>query len=321
MELILFGAHLPVLFLVIKETRGPIIRAQLAKSGKLSNDLTQMIDHKSPKSEETKATLSPIRSKSLQRTTSTQTRSSSLPVPEEEPISFYNVIIRPAQLLVTEPVVTAFTLWDAFAFGLVFLSTQSIPLVFQPLHGFSAYQCGLVQLSLFIGEVIGVFLMLPQNKYYLASASRNREHPGLPIPEARLPWSIPASLFGMAGGLFWYAWTGAPGYHWSLPAAGLLLVGIGIQIIITTTAFYITDAYGFFAGSALTALAFGECMVSAFVPLAARRMYTHLGMRWAGSVLGFIAIALTAAPVVLWPAGRWIRRKSPFMRAACEAKG
>ena len=60
-------------------------------------------------------------------------------------------------------------------------------------------------------------------------------------------------------------------------------------------------------------------MISAFVPLAARRMYGDLGLQWASSTLGFIAIVLTLAPVVLRIWGRTIRNHSRFMREAAKA--
>jgi hypothetical protein len=45
-------------------------------------------------------------------------------------------------------------------------------------------------------------------------------------------------------------------------------------------------------------------------------MYTNLGFRWASSVLAFIALLLSIAPIVLVWKGPYIRARSPFMRKA-----
>jgi hypothetical protein len=49
------------------------------------------------------------------------------------------------------------------------------------------------------------------------------------------------------------------------------------------------------------------------LPLASYQLFQNLGFGWAGSLLGFIGLALSAVPVVLVIKGRAIRAKSPFM--------
>ncbi|KAL8937594.1 MAG: hypothetical protein Q9216_004352 [Gyalolechia sp. 2 TL-2023] len=231
----------------------------------------------------------------------------------------HEAITRPAHLLFTEPVVFFLTLWAAFCFGLVFLMTQSIVQVYSSTYKFGDSASGLVQISLFVGETIGFFACLPQNVYHQRSAKRNPVEPGVPIPEARLPLSVPASLIGLAGGLFWYGWASVPQVHWMLPTIGLAFVGFGIMVIITAVDMYITDAYIKFAGSAIAAVAMGENLFAAWLPLATRSMYTSLGFRWASSLLGFVALLLTLAPIVLIWKGKTIRKKSKFIQAALSS--
>ncbi|KAL8835210.1 MAG: hypothetical protein Q9170_003406 [Blastenia crenularia] len=234
-------------------------------------------------------------------------------------ILLYDAITRPARLLCTEPVVFSLTLWAAFCFGLVFLSTQSITQVYSTIYAFSDSSGGLIQISLFVGETIGFLACLPQNTYYQRSAARNTAEPGTPIPEARLALSIPASLIGLAGGLFWYGWASFPHVHWMLPTVGLAFVGFAVMVIITAVDMYITDAYTKYAGSAIAAVALGENLFAAWLPLAAKAMYTNLGFQWASSLLGFVALALTLAPVGLVWKGETVRRKSKFIREAASA--
>ncbi|KAL9010583.1 MAG: hypothetical protein Q9173_004494 [Seirophora scorigena] len=278
-QLILYCALLPAVCAIMRETRGPIILRRLSQQP--TNVTSPLTTCKRP------------------------------------PLStlLYEALTRPAHLLVTEPVVFSFTLWAAFCFGLVFLMTQSIPLVYGTTFGFGAPASGLVQLSLFIGETLGAFACLPQNAYHTHSAARND---GVPVPEARLALSIPASVVGLAGGLFWYGWasSNAGETHWMLPTAGLVLVGFAIMAIITAVDLYIADVYVRFAGSAIAAVAMGENIFAAWLPLASARMYEALGYAWASSLLGFVALGLTAAPVALWWRGEWVRRKSRFIGEA-----
>lgn len=279
-QLIIYCALLPFVVAVVKETRGPIILSSHAKK-----------DHSLAKAANEMA---------------------------HPPLSklMYEAVTRPVHLLCTEPVVFFLTLWAAFCFGLVFIMTQSVAQVYSTTYDFSDPASGLVQVALFVGETFGFFACLPQNGYYQRSAARNPVEPGVPIPEARLPLSVLASLLGLAGGLFWYGWGSFPHVHWILPTIGLAFVGFGIMVVITTVDMYITDAYTKYAGSAIAAVAFGENLFAAWLPLAAKAMYTNLGFQWASSLLGFLALTLTLAPILLVWKGESIRQKSRFISEA-----
>ncbi|KAL8770086.1 MAG: hypothetical protein Q9209_004124 [Squamulea sp. 1 TL-2023] len=279
-QLIIYGAMFPVVLLVVKETRGPVILSQLAQKDQSLTKAANQMAH--------------------------------------PPIStlLYEAVTRPAYLLLTEPVVFFLMLWAAFCFGLVFIMTQSVTQVYTANYQSTDAAGGLIQISLFVGEIVGFFACLPQNEYYQRSASRNSEIPGVPIPEARLLLSIPASLFGLAGGLFWYGWASFPYIHWIVPTISLAFVGFAIMVIITAVDMYIADAYTKYAGSAIAAVALGENIFAAWLPLATKSMYTNLGFQWASSLLGFVALALTMAPIVLIWKGETIRRKSTFISEA-----
>lgn len=116
---------------------------------------------------------------------------------------------RPTRMLLTEPVVTFFTLWVSFAWGILFLFFSSVVQTFSTNYGFNTFQTGLVQLAISVGALIGTIVNPFQDRLYLKSAKRNSERPGKPIPEARLYTAIPGSLLFTAG-LFWYGWTSQP---------------------------------------------------------------------------------------------------------------
>lgn len=222
---------------------------------------------------------------------------------------FKETVSRAAMLLTTEPTVTSFTTWSAFSFGLVFVLTQSVPVVFIGAYDWPMYTGGLVQTAITIGEMVGIVAFLFQNRIYINSAVNNREKPGVPVPESILHLSIPSTIIGLSGGLFLYGW-GSLSAYWIVPAIGLSLVGFGIMCIVIAAVVYITDSYSGYAASAIAAVAFGENTFAAFLPLAAKPMYIRLGSQWASSLLAFVALALTLAPTILLWKGSVIRSKS-----------
>ncbi|KAM3559586.1 hypothetical protein ARSEF4850_004067 [Beauveria asiatica] len=274
-ELILCGVLLPAVFLCLKETRGSVLYAEYF----------------------------PVDSDNAE-------------TPGNANMAlhdFYSVTTRSAVFLTTELPIALFTLWSSFAFGLVFIFTQSIPLVFGSAFGWAAHQSGLVQSAVGIGQILGFGVCMIQRRIYISSARRNAEKPGDPVPEAILQLSIPATPIALAGGLFMYGWS-IHQPHWIVTAIGLALVGFASMIIINAATIYITDAYSAFAASAIAAVAFGENVFAAFLPLAAKPMYGRLHYDWASSLLGFVGLALTLAPLLLLVHGKKIRSKSRFER-------
>ncbi|KAH8429642.1 putative MFS multidrug transporter [Aspergillus melleus] len=220
---------------------------------------------------------------------------------------------RPTRMLLTEPVVAFFTLWISFAWGILFLFFSSVVQTFSTNYGMNTLQTGLIQLAISVGALIGTIINPLQDMIYLRSARRNKEVPGRPIPEARLYTSIPGSLL-FAGGLFWYGWSSFPHVHWIVPTCGIAATGLGIYSIYMAVINYLTDAYEKYAASALSAASLGRNSFGAFLPLASYQLFDRLGYGWAGSLLGFIGVALSVVPLVLVWKGPEIRRRSPFMR-------
>lgn len=285
-QLIIYGITFIIVLFTMKETRGPVIvskRMRRADNQQSTNILSVQ--------EEQLPTLSPAK-------------------------FLYDTLILPARLLCTEPVVFFFTLLSSLSYGIVFISTQSVTQVFTTNFGFAEYEAGLVQASLVTGEVLGFVACLVQNAWYARVVRANPHKLEADMSEVRLYFSIPASFIGLAGGLFWYGWTSYPSLPWILPAIGLAMTSFGITVVMQAIMMYITDAYAQFAASASAAVCFGENIFAAFLPLAAQSMYTKLGFQWASSLLGFIALTLSFAPILLVWKGKHIRAMSPFIKDA-----
>lgn len=281
MQLIWFGALFPVYYFFFYETRGSAILARQAIPAYQGDDHVRA---------EKRTTLSTL---SLQNLTSSATR--------------------PVILFCTEPVLFVSTLWSAFTVGTLFLFTQSVEQVFMGLYDWSVAQTGYVQCAIVIGECIGWSLNFLSRKLYFASASRNAEVPGAPIAEARLYMAVIGGVFGISGGMFTYAWISYPIIPWIAPAVGLAMVGAGSVLVVAGVTDYVVDAYSHYAGSAMGAVATGENIFCAFLPLATFSMYNDLGFNWASTLLAFISLVLSLVPTLMFIWGKEIRARSTFM--------
>lgn len=285
-QLIIYGALLPFFFITIKETRGCVILSRRAAA--------------------------------LRKETGKDIYYTQEDVNESGRSKFRNLsaaMYRPLYLQFTEPVLVACTIWSGFSFGTVYLFTQATGQVFSKLYGWETWYTGYVQVAIAVGEIVGWIASLYGTHLYFESTKRNNETPGLPIPEARLYVSIFGSMFGIAGGMFLFAWTSYPDIPWIAPAIGLAMVGFGIQTVVSAVADYIVDCYAAsnYAASAVSGCAAGENIVAGFLPLATQSLYRNLGFQWASSLIGFLALGLSLAPVLFVWKGRIFRERSPFM--------
>ncbi|KAL8905594.1 MAG: hypothetical protein Q9207_002544 [Kuettlingeria erythrocarpa] len=216
---------------------------------------------------------------------------------------------RPLRLLVTEPIVLLLSIYMAFIYGLLYLFLTAYPIVFQQTHGFNPGVGGLPYFGMILGQITaGVYIALTQPAY-----NRKLEaNGGVPIPEWRL---FPVILGGISftGGLFWFGWSGyKPETHWIVPTLSGLLTGFGLLAIFLQALNYLVDAYLMFAASAIAANTFLRSLAGAVFPLFSTYMFRALGVNWAGSLLGFVALALVPIPIVFYKYGAKIRARSSF---------
>ncbi|KAL4948777.1 Aldehyde/histidinol dehydrogenase [Aspergillus filifer] len=276
MQLIWFGALFPIYYFFFYESRGDAILARRARKNQESTSSGQKAGHAST-------------------------------------FSFQNVVVsstRPIILFCTEPVLFVSTLWSAFTVGTLFLFTQSVEQVFMELYDWTVSQTGFVQAAIVIGECIGWVLCFVSRSLYFASSSRNTEKLGSPIPEARLYMAVLGGVFGISGGMFTYAWTSYSHIPWIGPAISLGMVGAGSVLVVTGVSDYVVDAYSQYAGSAIGAVATGENIFSAFLPLATMSMYNNIGFQWASTLLAFISLVLSLVPTAMFVWGRKVRART-----------
>lgn len=203
--------------------------------------------------------------------------------------------VLPFKLSFMEPMVFFPNLYIALVYGLLYVWFESFPIVFVEIYGFTLGKEGLAYLGILVGAIVTIPFFFAY-LYYVQEPQFN-ENDELQ-PEKRLP---PA----MVGGfcivicLFWFAWT-AGRTHWIVPIIGSGFFSVGTFLLFNSVLTYLGDSY---PANAASVLAGNDLMRSSFgagFPLFATAMYNKLGVAWATSLLGFLAIAFLPIPFVLY---------------------
>nr|POE54939.1 putative transporter [Quercus suber] len=211
---------------------------------------------------------------------------------------------RPIRMLFTEPIVLLISIYMAFIYGLLYLFLTFYPIVFQRIHGFNQGVGGLPYFGIITGELLaGLAVLLMQPGYNRKLAANNN----VPIPEWRLPIVIVGGVL-FAIGLFWFGWSGyRKDIHWIAPTLSGLFTGFGLLMLN-----YLIDSYLMFAASAIAANTFLRSLCGAGFPLFATYMIDGMGVQWAGTLLGCVALLLVPVPLYFFLKGGKIREKSSF---------
>lgn len=151
---------------------------------------------------------------------------------------------------------------------------------------------------------------IPISRRFGRKARANKAH-----PEVRLQPAMIGALF-IPVGIFWFAWTNAPGIPWPSSVVAGSFFGFGMVIIWTSVNNYLTDAYKIYAASALAGNVVMRSVFGAVFPLFTGYMYRGIGIQWASSVPGFIALAMAPLPYLFYIYGPKIREKSKWASKA-----
>ncbi|KAJ7505983.1 MFS general substrate transporter [Mycena galericulata] len=211
---------------------------------------------------------------------------------------------RPLILLITEPTVLFFSLWIAFAWGIMYSMFESILPVFRGLYGFNQGEAGLTFAGMTVGSLLGFATNLYQESLY-------RKHFPTRGPEARLFAACGAALLFPAG-MFIYAWGANASIPWIVPVLGVTVFMWATFIMYLAVFTYLADCYGPYASSALAGQSLFRNMMGVAFPLFTQPMYAQLGIHWASTLFGCIAVAMVPIPYVLLFLGPKIRARSRF---------
>ncbi|CAK5267428.1 unnamed protein product [Mycena citricolor] len=233
---------------------------------------------------------------------------------EDEKIKLSTLIYisctRPIHLLFTEPVVSSFSLWIGFLWGVMFCMIESIPGEFSNLHNFNIGQEGTVFLTLVIGASLGFLTNFYQEHLYRKYYSRRG-------PEARLICACAAAVV-LPLAMFIYAWCSFPRIPWiSLAIAVTLYIWATFMVYLAVFS-YLADCYGPFASSALAGQSLCRNLLGTVFPLFTKHMFAVLGYTWANTMFALIATVMVPIPFVLFFYGPRIRARSRFSSIVME---
>ncbi|KAI0384965.1 major facilitator superfamily domain-containing protein [Hypomontagnella monticulosa] len=213
-------------------------------------------------------------------------------------------LMRPFELLATEPILVLITIYQSFIYGILYLVFVSYPIAFREIRHWALGVSALPFLGLMVGVVLGAGAVIWHTKTkFMATIKANG---GKIIPEQRLPMMIIGGCL-LPVGLFIFAWTSHPETHWSGMVIGSIPTGMGMYMVFVQCFNYLVDVYAPIANSAIGGNTFIRSFFGAGFPLFAPYMYHNLGVDWATSTLGFISIAMIPIPILFYKFGHRIR--------------
>ncbi|PBP24130.1 MFS multidrug transporter-like protein [Diplocarpon rosae] len=219
-----------------------------------------------------------------------------------------NGVVRPLKMLFLSPIVFLLALYMSVSYGLLYLLFTTITQVFIDTYNWAPEICGLAYIGLGIGFFAGLVVVAKISDATVVRMAKANH--GVFEPEMRLPACIFFACF-IPVTFFWYGWAADKGVHWIVPVIGLIPFGFGIMGIFIPIQTYTIDSFPSFAASGIAALTVSRSLFGAFLPLAGPSMYAALGLGWGNSVLGFIAIGLIPAPLLIYRFGGMIRKRWP----------
>ncbi|QIW96568.1 hypothetical protein AMS68_002086 [Peltaster fructicola] len=222
------------------------------------------------------------------------------------------ILARPFRMFLFEAIVLSSCLYMAMVYAVFYMFLQAYPLIFEGVYGFSPGEEGLTFLAIFVGSVMASGVYFWWDHYYEKKRAQN------PAPKwtaqeeyHRVPIAcIAGPLF--AASIFWLGWAARPDVHWIVPTLAGIPFGLAYVLIFMGLINYIVDAYEAFSASALAASSCSRSLFGVILPFAVPSMFSHLGIAWACSVLGFISLALGVIPFVFIRFGEKLRANSEF---------
>ncbi|KAJ6156121.1 hypothetical protein N7497_005006 [Penicillium chrysogenum] len=219
-------------------------------------------------------------------------------------------ISRPFRMIIHEYIVSLTSLYLALAYAIFYLYFEAYPIIFQGIYKMSPGVSGLMFLPIGIGAILacGVFLWYDG---YLARAKARNASWAFIEEYRRLPLAcIGGPLYVIS--LFWVGWTASPNIHWVVPFLSGIPFGMGYLLIFMAMLNYLTDAYETLSASAQSAASCTRSILGAVLPLAAKPMFSRLGVPWACSLIAFLSLGVSVIPFAFIRYGDRIRDNSKF---------
>ncbi|CAD0086286.1 unnamed protein product [Aureobasidium mustum] len=207
-------------------------------------------------------------------------------------------LARPIIMLTTEPMVTCIAFYASFVYGILYMTLEVFPIVFEQNRGWPLITSTLPFLALFVGVLFAVLINLANQPRYARAVDANNGRP------------VSGVLFTI--GLFWFGWTADPSIPWPSCVVAAAFIGAGFNIIFQQCINFLVDTYLLYAASAVSANTFLRSIIAGGLPLAARPMFNNLGVGPAMSILGGVAALALPVPFIFMKYGLKLRKLSKF---------
>ncbi|KAF7561395.1 hypothetical protein G7046_g2751 [Stylonectria norvegica] len=217
-------------------------------------------------------------------------------------------LTRPLSMLCFEPLVYLNCLYIALLYAFFYMFFEAYPIIFEGVYGFTKGQSGLALSPIGVGAAFTGPVLIYYDTIFERARRRGTSW-AMSEELHRLPIACLGGPFCVIA-LFWLGWTARENIHWAVPCMSGLFFGFGYLLIFTALTNYLVDAYEIYAASAMAASCFTRSIIGAALPLAAKPMYSGLGINWATSLLAFLGLALVLIPFGLIHYGPRIREKS-----------
>ncbi|TIC04961.1 MFS general substrate transporter [Wallemia mellicola] len=186
-------------------------------------------------------------------------------------------LTRPIRLQFTEPIIIFSSIYVSIVYGVLYISFEMFPLVFQGVHHMSVSMSGLSFISIAIGIAFFLVVTIIFDKRFRKVAMQTGK---VPPPELRLEPTMWIGSFAFAISLWWFAWTSYDFVPWQAPMVRLK---------------YLASTYVTFSASALASNTIARSIVGAVCPLFVEQMFDGMTIKWAGTLLAAVATVLCIA--------------------------
>ncbi|CZT15393.1 uncharacterized protein RCC_12226 [Ramularia collo-cygni] len=244
-------------------------------------------------------------------------------------LPYLTILRRPVHMLLTEPVVAAIGIYTAISFAIIYALLAAVPFIFEQVYGFGLAASGLTWIAWIIGYFLGACVSTYM-QYRLARNIRATQQKTY-VPE----WSLVPAMIGspmVPISLFWMAWTAQRSIHWIVPVIASGFYAMGTLLCFNAGLTYVVVFYGPRYGASASAgarmlsfclgIAFplfsipreltpvGAALMTGALLLTFKQVFEGIGISWAVSLFGFVALALTPTPYLLYHFGARLRARS-----------
>lgn len=222
-------------------------------------------------------------------------------------------LYRPLEVSIIEPVVLLIDLYIALVYSVMYLWFEAFPIVFQGTYGFTLVELGVSYVAVMIGIILGCigYVIILKRRF------TDRMLKGEMVePELFIPFAIVGSVI-MPIGIFIFSFTATKSVHWIVPLIGAALFAMGAFLIFQSLFNYLGMSFFRYLASVFAGNALFRSVIAGVFPLFGHFMYNNLAtpkfpVGWGSAILGFIALAAIAIPVLFYLNGPRLRARSKY---------